>query len=502
MQKELQTLFNQRTYDLPEWSIGYIPKHYKRLSVNRETALRLAKIGQVEIGTYFNERLFFSQSVIAGAILSDEFDDFTITTTSQYGKSWLLARVAVLRAYKGRPVYIAGVSGDATGIIMRYVIDAIQTASPEVQNALLNKKDQIERLATSVSKTKLSFSTGGFVEAVSLADTYKDNLSRNKAVGRGGDFYIDECALISDETMDELGRGEFARIDHQKYQTVKISNPHKAGAFYDALVGETGERDFVLWMDALTAVEEDRFTEEQVAHSRFARRKHTRRVYLLCELDEDGGGFLEQPKLYQAPVENQFLQYFLGIDSAYKGKDSIDVALNAVDEEGICHIEEVVTIDKGEWVDGVTSTLIINDIERIARKFRVTLVCVDIGWGVWLVEGLNQRGIKTIGINFGSRPTKERQKAGHYASRFAENMRAELHMDLQNLIEENHILFDEQVWEKVKDVFPLVSCTQKANGRYSINPKTEIKAKMGGKSPDELDAVLLSIHAPLIFGIY
>ena len=500
MDRELQALLSKRSYDLSEWLIGNIPKHYKRISISTDEAIRLAKIGASAIGAYFGDRLYFTQAVIAGAVLEGKYKEYVIVTPSQYGKSWLFGRVGLLLGYNGEPTLIAGASADTADIIMSNVIGAVQSAAPEIQNKLTTSRDQIERLAVSLSKSRIGFSNGGYVQPISLADTYADNKKRNKAVGRGANYLLDEAALVKDDTFAELGRREFATVGEESYKMVMISNPHNPGFFYEKLTDDNPPDDtLIIWMDILTAIEEGRWTEQKVTQSEFAKHRKTRREYLLCVLDRDGGSMFEKPKLYQPPFRGDYVQYFLGIDAAYKGKDNISIALNAVSEDGRCHIEEVVTVDKGEWVDGVTSEQIIDDISRIIRKYRVTLTCVDIGYGVWLVEGLAKRGFAVKGINFGEAPTKGRVKANQYAAKNAQNKRAEMHLDLQDLIENQYIEFSEQAYEAVKDVFPYVTSERKANGKIQIIKKSEIKAQIG-KSPDELDSILLSVHAPLIFG--
>ena len=144
------------------------------------------------------------------------------------------------------------------------------------------KPTELERLTTSVSKQKLAFADGGFVEPITLADAYNNNIAQNKAVGRGGNFMVDEASLVSDDTFAEMGRREFARIDGKKFKSVLISNPHRPGVFYDKLTQENvPERTLVVWADALTAVEEERFDKETVFNSDFAKNKSARRRYLL-----------------------------------------------------------------------------------------------------------------------------------------------------------------------------------------------------------------------------
>lgn len=408
--------------------------------------------------------------------------------------SWLLGHVALYRAYKGAKQYIAGAAANVTGIIMGQTIASTQEAAPEIKNALMVKQNEIDRLTTSLSKQRLAFASGGYVEAITLGDTYTDSLVTNKAVGRAGDYIVDEAALISDKGFVEMGRREFAKIDGTKYKMVMISNPHKPGMFYDKLTQEKPHKGmFILWIDALTTVEEERFTEEMVFESDFAKNKSTLRRYLMCVLDADGGGMFEVPDTYEGHYEGDYTQWFMGVDAAYKGKDNIEVALTGVGD-GKFHVDDVIKIEKKNWIDGVTSEDIIKQIARIALARGVACACVDEGWGVWLKEGLVRYGVKAVGVNFNSAPSPERRSARHYAATNASNKRAEMHLDLQDLIEHRAIEINTDVYSKIKDTLPLVTSERKANGTIQVIPKPTIKAMLG-RSPDELDAVLLSIQA-------
>ena len=495
---ELELLFQNRNYDLEPWIIGKIPKHLKRCSVTEKEGLRLARLGAKTMYAAFGIKLFYCQAMIVGAILDDRYDEIVVVSPSQYGKSYILGHAGLYRAYTGCKQYVAGAAANVTGIIMGQVINATQEAAPEIRNALMVRKDEFDRLTSSLSKQRLAFSSGGFVEAITLGDTYNDNLVANKAIGRAGDYIVDEAALVSDQAFVEMGRREFARVDGKKYKMIMISNPHKPGIFYDKLTQEKPSKStFILWMDALTAVEEERFDEETVFHSDFARNKSTLRRYLLCVLDTEGGGMFDVPKVYAGHYEGEYAQYFMGVDSAYKGKDNIEVALTAVGD-GMLHVDSVTKIVKTNWVDGKTFEDIIRTIARMARIAGVALACVDVGWGVWLVEGLKRHGINAIGINFNESPTKERIRARHYAATNAQNKRAELHLDLQDLIESGLVSISEDVYALIKDTLPFVTCERKTNGKIQVIPKPQIKS-MIGRSPDELDAVLLSIQAAIRF---
>ena len=307
MSRELEVLFESEAKNLDDWAVGKIPRHYKRITASEDEQRRLAILGATTLCPAFGIRLFFTQALLAGAILSGDYDEVIVATPSQYGKSWLLGHIALYRAWKGAEQYIAAGTTNLTQIIMTQTILATQEASPEIRNSLLERPTDIDRLTTSLSKQKLAFKKGGFVEALSLGDTYGDSVTSNRAVGRGRDFFVDEAALVSEKAFIEMGRREFAKVDGSKYLSVLISNPHRPGVFYDKLTQQNpNERTLILWMDALTAVEEGRFKKKQVFESEFAKHRSTLKRYLLCVLDEEAGGMSELTQPTRAKTTSRF----------------------------------------------------------------------------------------------------------------------------------------------------------------------------------------------------
>ena len=499
--KELETLFANQHFDCKPWvGRGKIPKHYKRLTCSEEEAMRLAKIGFVEIAKYYGDSLYYTQSVIAGAVLSGDYDKITVVTPSSYGKSWLFGRIGNIMAYKADPTYVVASTQDSTKMIMGHVANSIQTIAPEVQNALLNKKSQLERLTTSVSKQKIAFANGGFIEPITTGDTYDENIAQNKVIGKPGNYLIDEASLISEQSFAELGRAEFARVDGRNYIRAMISNPHQPGFFYTELTKpdeEIGKREIIIWMDALTAVEEERLTKEKVFNGTFAKHRSTLRRYLLCVLDDDGTGMFTPPVVIDEPYDFEDTQYFLGVDSAFKGKDNIEVGILGCGN-GHVWIEDIIEIKKKNWIDGKTPKDIIKEITRIARREFASLICVDVGWGVWLTMGLEDARLPVLGVNFSSQPTKERVRAKNYSATNAVNLRAEMHLDFQDLCENGVLEVTKKAMDKIGDVLPYITSFRRSSGKIQIRPKAEIKAIIG-KSPDEFDAVLLAIHAMIMF---
>lgn len=413
--------------------------------------------------------------------------------------SWLLGRITVIQAHDGEVVFVAGGRKATTEIIMGHMLNSLHQMPEDVQKELLESKDQIEKLGKSLSKTKISYRNGGSVEGITLGDTFSDKAGNN-AIGRGGNYFVDEAALVSEDTLAELGRIDFSKLHGEKCQLVMISNPHRPGVFYDELTqDEVPEGTFILWADALTAVEEERFTEEAVLNGEFTKNKSTLRRYLLCELDVSGESMFETPHIYYDPIpESDVVYRFLGVDAAYKGKDNICAALVCVTRDAKVHCEEIYTVHKENWIDGETPKQIVREIARMARKTMAQLTCVDQGWGVWLINGLMNAGVPTKGIGFQWKPTPERVKANNYAATNAQQMRAEMHLDLQDLIDKGAFDIQIDAYDQIKDILPFVLCDRKSNGKIQVRPKTEIRKSIG-RSPDELDSLLLAIHAMIVF---
>ena len=122
---------------LKKWVMGYIPEHYKRISISMDEAVELAKIGQTEAKVYFGNDLFFTQAVLFGAVASGRYKTFIVVTSSQYGKSWLCGQIAIWLADKGKEVHVAGGNDAAADIIMNKVIGHLQNVHPSVQEKLI-----------------------------------------------------------------------------------------------------------------------------------------------------------------------------------------------------------------------------------------------------------------------------------------------------------------------------------------------------------------------------
>ena len=500
--------------NLKKWTRGYIPKHYKRINIDMDEAKRLALLGATESLTCFGTNLYFTQSLIFGAVIehyrNHKYNQLVVVTTSQYGKSYTMGEIAIWIGANGHTLRVSGGTEATTEIIMGHVTKHIQTAHSDIKSKLIvENQNKIEKLETAVSKKKLSFKGGGSIESVTLGVSSNDAKKSNRAIGRGGDYMLDEAGLVPNEAYVEIGRREFSNVDGEKDLLIQISNPHKEGMFYDKLTDENPPEDtLIIWMDVRTAIEEGRIKDtKQVVESDFFREKSTCQRYFLCELENyTDESMFSNIKLDDSPLQPGYT-YFLGVDSAYKGKDNIDVCLSAMDSYRNIRILDIYSIKKGKWVDGKTSEKILHDILKIQKKVHAKFICVDIGWGVYIVEGLAKKAsdYTVLGINFGGGTTKQRKENNHYSAKYGANMRAEMYLDMQQLMDNGKITMTTRVANILKKQMQFTKSTIKTGGKIAIIPKDEIKAKIG-HSPDELDCCVLSVHAIMLYnmsgGIY
>lgn len=488
-----------------KWFIGYKSTHYKRLSVSKEKADELALLGWSTFFAYFEVSLYYTQSLIVGMSLCGDYQNIEVVTNSQYGKTFIVSGIGLILADRGEPVYVAGGRGKMTEMIMNKAIMHLQTADAGMISRMMESADKVQKLQAAMRKNKFAFVNKGFMESMSLGTSFSDPIKGNDAVGNGGNVIVDEASLIPDANYAELGRRQFASETGKPYLSLEISNPHNAGRFWDKLTAPEIPSDVgIIWMDCLTAYEEGRIkTKEQIYNSEFFANKSTCIRYLLCELEdytsESLFGALEKFEDTYAAVGK--VTWFAGIDSAYTGVDSIETGLVGVDEEGTIILQDALTIDKINWEDGKTGQEVVRKCAHIIKAFKIPLCCVDKGYGVYLIEGLIpevQRICHVMGINFGEAPTKERKNARHFSSVYAANMRAELHLDLQDLMDNRRVVCEKELAKKLQPQMNAVRAIRKDNGKTSIISKEEIK-NIIGRSPDQLDSILLALHAMILY---
>ena len=499
---------------------GKIPKHFKRNSIREregfEKELEYYKLGFTTALSEFNIELWWSQAVQFGAFLSGKYKTGYCVATPRYGKSFLCGIMANHFAYEGENCYAVGSTQEYSGIIIQHAREILVKSHPEVKEMLtfgdsdISTVDKrLKRGLSSFSSEGFSFRNGGKLEGLSAGSNFTDP-SKIHVIGRGGNMFGDEASDISPIALGHMGRREFESDDGRKLIMYLISNPRSLNNFFDFMTKEDlADDEFVMWLDVVTAIEEGsiKYTKEELMRSQFTITEDSIRENLLCEFPTERSNFFEaSPDILDSfDVNGKNLDYFIGVDSAYKGSDSIQVTVSVVDESNHATVLDTKDIKPKEWIDGITAIDIVNKIVTLANRLNAKGIAIDAGGGAYIVQPLKMRRLSgqlkcpVYDINFGGKATEIKKLAKEPSAEYAFNRRAEMHLMLRGMMEAQRVSFVRKVWDLISREMAFVSEIQKPEDRLvKIRPKSEIK-KLLQRSPDELDSVMLSLHCAELY---
>ena len=499
---------------------GKIPKHFKRNSIREregfEKELEYYKLGFTTALSEFNIELWWSQAVQFGAFLSGKYKTGYCIATPRYGKSFLCGIMANHFAYEGENCYAVGSTQEYSGIIIQYAREILVKSHPEVKEMLtfgdsdISAVDKrLKRGLSSFSSEGFSFRNGGKLEGLSAGSNFTDP-SKIHVIGRGGNMFGDEATDISPIALGHMGRREFESDDGRKLIMYLISNPRSLNNFFDFMTKEDlADDEFIMWLDVVTAIEEGsvKYTKEELMRSQFTITEDSIRENLLCEFPTERSNFFEaSPDILDSfDANGKNLDYFIGVDSAYKGSDSIQVTVSVVDESNHATVLDTKDIKPKEWIDGITAIDIVNKIVTLANRLNAKGIAIDAGGGAHIVQPLKMRRLSgqlkcpVYDINFGGKATEIKKLAKEPSAEYAFNRRAEMHLMLRGMMEAQRVSFVRKVWDLISREMAFVSEIQKPEDRLvKIRPKSEIK-KLLQRSPDELDSVMLSLHCAELY---
>lgn len=499
---------------------GKIPKHFKRNSIREregfEKELEYYKLGFTTALSEFNIELWWSQAVQFGAFLSGKYKTGYCVATPRYGKSFLCGIMANHFAYEGENCYAVGSTQEYSGIIIQHAREILVKSHPEVKEMLtfgdsdISSVDKrLKRGLSSFSSEGFSFRNGGKLEGLSAGSNFTDP-SKIHVIGRGGNMFGDEASDISPIALGHMGRREFESDDGRKLIMYLISNPRSLNNFFDFMTKEDlADDEFIMWLDVVTAIEEGsiKYTKEELMRSQFTITEDSIRENLLCEFPTERSNFFEaSPDILDSfDADGKNLDYFIGVDSAYKGSDSIQVTVSVVDENNHATVLDTKDIKPKEWIDGITAIDIVNKIVTLANRLNAKGIAIDAGGGAHIVQPLKMRRLSgqlkcpVYDINFGGKVTEIKKLAKEPSAEYALNRRAEMHLMLRGMMEAQRVSFVRKVWDLISREMAFVSEIQKPEDRLvKIRPKSEIK-KLLQRSPDELDSVMLSLHCAELY---
>ena len=499
---------------------GKIPKHFKRNSIREregfEKELEYYKLGFTTALSEFNIELWWSQAVQFGAFLSGKYKTGYCVATPRYGKSFLCGIMANHFAYEGENCYAVGSTQEYSGIIIQHAREILVKSHPEVKEMLtfgdsdISAVDKrLKRGLSSFSSEGFSFRNGGKLEGLSAGSNFTDP-SKIHVIGRGGNMFGDEASDISPIALGHMGRREFESDDGRKLIMYLISNPRSLNNFFDFMTKEDlADDEFIMWLDVVTAIEEGsiKYTKEELMRSQFTITEDSIRENLLCEFPTERSNFFEaSPDILDSfDANGKNLDYFIGVDSAYKGSDSIQVTVSVVDENNHATVLDTKDIKPKEWIDGITAIDIVNKIVTLANRLNAKGIAIDAGGCAHTVQPLKMRRLSgqlkcpVYDINFGGKVTEIKKLAKEPSAEYALNRRAEMHLMLRGMMEAQRVSFVRKVWDLISREMAFVSEIQKPEDRLvKIRPKSEIK-KLLQRSPDELDSVMLSLHCAELY---
>lgn len=426
--------------------------------------------------------------------------------------SYLNAFIAIAQAaLGGKEVRIGGASKDKAGLIQEKIVELMPKTSKEIQDGLLastededvNKK--VQRLATQVSKEALAWRSGGSIKLFSTNEVKKNaEVAAAGAVGVGGDLVIlDEIQL-----MTPMGFRTASRFFLENNETKRfcVGNPQVNGHFKDLY---DDPNTFVVHLNDSGAIIEQRMTRRQFELTGMPTYSNEYRAFVLVEFPPDNTGnrfFSTLPTVFdstQFPTQYQKLSY-MGIDSAYKGADSLIVTIVSlcISPEKIwvqLEYQEDMKAKYPEWDDTMTTLNICLDILKLRETYNVQSAAIDIGLGVQIYEGLVRLApdFDLESVAFGSAPTEWRAETD-FNAKWAANKRAEMHLDLKELCETNMLYIYPQYFDYIIKQMREVGNSETGQ-KIKIEAKKDIKRRIG-QSPDALDSLCLAVRAMVISG--
>ena len=503
--KVIPTPFGRKTYYKISFSLPYnIPTfRFRRFQTAPRKRIGIVKVEKVENAGQGN------------CIMVDSPDGMYLVGKSLIPthNSFLNAFIAIANAaLGGKEVRIGGATRDKAGLIQEKVVSLLPTASKEIQDGLVITDDdgdvnkKVQRLATQASKEALAWKSGGSIKLFSTNETKKSaDIAAAGAVGVGGDVVLlDEIQIMSPVGFRTASRFFMENNDTKRFC---VGNPQINGHFRDLYDDPT---TFVVHMNDSSAIIEGRMTRRQMELTGMPTYSNEYRSFVLTEFPPDNSGnrfFTTLPSVYDKtafPTPSQKIS-FMGIDSAYKGADSLIVTIVTLN---ISPERIWVSLDYQEdmktrypvWDDTMTTLNICLDVLKLVERYGIERVSIDIGMGVQLYETLLRLSpdLDIEPVAFGSLPTEWRAETD-FNAKWALNKRAEMHLDLKELCESQMMFIAPEYYDDLIKQIREVGNSEQGQ-KIKIEAKKEIKRRLG-QSPDALDSLCLAVRSLVLSGI-
>ncbi len=483
---------------------GNRPEHIVKSTLSRDELDILAQKGAIRAFSGFRLRLYYFQAVIYGLLTSDEQRHrlLLIITPSRYGKSMVFSAAAIDLASEGKEVKVGGATKDKASIILGKTSLLLKDGAKEITDGLVEAGTSLEKLSQQVSKSGLKWSGGGSLQTFSFSESKKTtDVKGEGAIGLGGDVQMyDESPLISD---DNYIVGKRFMQESSQTKLAEIGNPIRRNHFFQSY---NDPNYVVIHIDDTTAIQEGRMRQEDFDLVGYTPGSLEHKVYVKCEFPEDSEldkFFTHMPIIEEIEPEVGD-DVYMGVDGAYTGADDLVCSLVAFNRSKLkVKLIEMVSLKKkfgNPRNDDEAVSKSVDYMHELLVSFKIKSIAIDYGFGIHLYEVWKQRFPDDIArvhlVNFSSSPTKGRNT---HSALHSKNKRAEMYLDMQDITIKGMFYCCQSDYDKIRDELNAIPSPEYEVTKISIAKKDIIKQALGGRSPDNLDSIVLAIHAITLY---
>lgn len=440
---------------------------YQLTTEEKDLCRKLLSLFKID-GKPANEMVSEGQLTIFGALVLRKKNRINIITSTQYGKSLIVALACIiLSCIDGEMISIPAPSEDKAKIIMRYYL--LHLGDHPLFYSQLERGDKLDRLVMETSRDRLVLKNRGgvFILSVHAKDSIK---GFEAAMGEGSRIVIqDESCLIPDAIETTIFR-MIAGKKNEMY--VKIGNPfHKSEPYSHFYKSANDPRYLQIFIDYIQGLKEGRLQYEFIEE---ARTKPNFDILYACKFPDENlmsaDGYmrlLSDRELEEVKIpKGEHAGYLtLGVDPA-AGGDNSSIVLKSVNAQEVLFNQRLDDIMK---LVGVTA-----DLYRLHMCSMIVVDRTGVGEGVY--RRLKEMGFPVKGVAFGEKATQDQYK----------NMKAELYWKQRNWLLGGGRLMENSAWAEFSNIR-----WENDDKKIVIEPKENL-FKRGLKSPNVVDAAVLT----------
>lgn len=430
----------------------------------KEFCLKLLSLFKIE-GKSADTQITEGQLLIFGALVLRKSNRINILTSTQYGKSLIVALAClVLSCIDGEMICIPAPSQDKARIIMRYYLQHL--GDHPCFFSQLEKGVLLDRLIMEASKDRMILKNKGgvFILSVQAKNSQK---GFEAAMGEGARIVIeDESCLIPDAIESTIFRMIAGKRDAMY---VKIGNPFYRNHFYRSYKDPNYLQIFI---DFKQGIKEGRYDFDFIEE---ARTKPNFDILFACKFPEEGqvgkDGYirlLTDRELESCTVvDGEHSGYkILGVDPAAGGDKSCVVLKSGNLQQIVFNQQLPDTMD------------LVAVIQSKYRDFGCDYVVIDkTGVGTGVYDRLKQLEYPVRGVAFGEKASDD----------MFQNLKAEWHWRERKWLLSGGRLVKDHGWLEFSNIK-----YKNKDGKIIIQPKEDL-LKEGILSPNCVDAAVLTM---------